>query len=627
MIQRLSLLMVLFTFLACENKDAIQKSKNENNSVSTTYQVANHSYSNIDKINTEHLHLNLKVDFDNKIISGVVQHQMNNKGATEAIFDIRDLIIKKVTLGKEEREAAFTIGDSDSILGAPLIVEIEETDELINIYYQTTEKSEALGWMDPELTEDGKFPFLYTQGEAILTRTWIPCQDLPVNRITYSADVQVPSELLALMSAENPTKRNEEGKYSFRMDQAIPSYLIALAVGEIEFLALDDRSGVYAEPAILEAATAELASIPDMIHAAEKLYGEYQWGRYDVLFLPYSFPFGGMENPRLTFATPTILAGDGSLVTLIAHELAHSWSGNLVTMANWDDFWLNEGFTVYIENRIMEEVDGKEIADMLMLINYQELEYTIERLNEDGLERETHLKLDLTGKDPDDGMTDVAYNKGALFLMTLEEKVGRERFDAFLLSYFNTHKFQSIVTEDFVAYITENLLEKDGIDFDINEWIYGPGIPANAALIESQRFTVAENLAKDFKNGGSIDKDLRLSDKTTQEWIAFIRAFEGELAVEKMEEIDAQFNFRQSGNSEIMAEWYVLGIQNDYMVIRKDLQKFLMKVGRRKFLEPLYETLRDYSEESKAWANELYIVARPHYHAISFNTIDQMLAK
>lgn len=625
MIKKIWPLLSILFFLACTNES--EKTVIPKEETNIDYAIDNHSYSNINEINTTHLHLDIKVNFDKKEIIGVARHTMNNKGTKKAIFDIKSMIIDKITLGTEgnEVETTYTIGKSDSIVGKALVVDISENDQYINIYYRTLPEAEAIGWMEPHLTEDGLYPFLYTQGEAILTRTWIPIQDVPSNRITYSADVEVPVELLALMSAENPTEKNDTGKYSFKMEQAIPSYLISLAVGELEFIALDDICGVYAEPGLIEKAAKELSSIPQMVKAAENLYGEYLWGRYDVLFLPYSFPFGGMENPRLTFATPTIIAGDGSLVTLIAHELAHSWSGNLVTMANWDDFWLNEGFTVYFENRIMEETEGKEVADLLMLINYQELKWTVERMYEAGIEEETKLKIDLTGKDPDEGMTDIAYNKGAFFLMALENEVGRERWDEFLKTYFKEHAFQSITTEDFVAYLNKNLLEKVNSDFNINEWIYEAGLPETLLKIDSKRFKAAEKLAHDFKEGNQLPKELKRSDKVTYEWIAFIRAFEGKLDIEKMKTIDKQLNFSKSGNSEIMAEWFVLGIKNDYEEVRPDIEAFLSIVGRRKFLEPIYEALRDYSPESKKWGLEVYEKVRNNYHPISYNTIDYML--
>jgi aminopeptidase N len=632
MIQKIVPALLIAFLFSCGSEDTKNENVKEDSKDKTTTDsvgVNNHSYSNIDEINTSHLHLDLEVNFDDKVISGVARHTMNNTGTTKAIFDFNDLTIERVTLGDEENESetTFSVGkDDDKLLGKPLVVDINKDTKYVNIYYATTAESEALDWLAPELTGSGKHPFLYTQGQAILTRSWVPVQDTPENRITYSADLKVPSELLALMSATNPTEKNETGEYSFEMKQPIPSYLLALAVGELEYADLGNNCGVYAEPHMIDKAAYEFEDIPKMMTAAEDLYGDYLWETYDVIVLPYSFPFGGMENPRLTFATPTLIAGDQSLVSVIAHELAHSWSGNLVTNATWNDFWLNEGFTVYFENRIMEELYGKEVADMLALIEYQELEGSVAEMISDGHSEDTHLKLALNHRNPDEGMTDIAYVKGSFFLKTLESKVGREKFDEFLSSYFQEYKFKTITTEDFVNYLNKNLLEKENIEFNTDEWIYGEGIPDNSVEIVSERFTYVQDLAKEIKTGDQeLPSDMQRGDYTTQEWLAFIRAFEGEVNVETMKTIDEQLNFKSSGNAEIMAEWFVLGIQNNYDVIRPEIKKFLVKVGRRKFLRPIYSTLANADEDDLEFAKEVYKEARPNYHAVSFNTIDDIL--
>lgn len=591
--------------------------------------LTNHTHSNIDDVRTTHLHLDLDVNFDEKKIFGVARHQIEqNNNVGEVIFDVDGLKIIKITTGsneKEEVEAEYEIGSEVEHLGAPLTVSINENTEQVNIYYETTDASNALDWLDPSLTMSKKHPFLYTQGQAVLTRTWIPIQDTPSNRITYSATLKVPSELLAVMSANNPTEKNEEGIYNFEMNQPIPSYLIAMAVGDLAYRKLGENSGVYAEQGMVDDAAEEFVDIPKMMDAAQKLYGEYLWDIYDVIVLPHSFPFGGMENPRLTFATPTLIAGDRSLVSVIAHELAHSWSGNLVTNATWNDIWLNEGFTVYFENRIMEEIYGKEISDMLLLIEYQELIETIEHMMSRGKNTDTHLKLDLDCRNPDDGLTDVAYVKGALFLKTLEEEATREEFDKFLTQYFNENKFKTITTEDFVTYLNEHLIDKNNLEFNTEEWIYGEGLPDNCITLTSPRFMEIQLLAKTIKNDNArLPKDLKRSDKITQEWQAFIRTFNYELAPSKMEAIDKQLKFTESGNAEIMSEWFVLGIKSGYTKNYDAIEKFLLKVGRRKFLEPIYTALAA-SEENKKWALEVYEKARPNYHAVSFKTIDKIL--
>ena len=376
---------------------------------------------------------------------------------------------------------------------------------------------------------------------------------------------------------------------------------------------------------MVDAAADEFVDIPKMMNTAQNMYGAYLWDVYDVIVLPYSFPFGGMENPRLTFATPTLIAGDRSLVSVIAHELAHSWSGNLVTNATWDDIWLNEGFTVYFENRIMEELYGKEIADMLLLIEYQELKETIQKMMDEGKGDDTHLKLDLDCRNPDDGLTDVAYVKGALFLKTLEKEATREEFDKFLTEYFEENKFKTITTEDFIAYLNEHLLTKNNLDFNTEAWTYGDGLPDNCITLTSPRFNEIQKLAEAIKNNGKeLPTDLKRGDKITQEWQAFIRTFENQLAPEKIEAIDNQLEFTESGNAEIMSEWFILSIKSGYTKNYDALENFLLRIGRRKFLEPIYTALAETPDNNK-WALKVYEKARPNYHAVSFKTIDKIL--
>jgi hypothetical protein len=594
-----------------------------------------HSYSNTDAIRTKHLDLELDVDFEKKTIYGVARHHMERlKDTDTAIFDINGPEIQKVTLGKkgQERETDFIIGSMQEFIGQPLSIKIDKNTEYINIYYKTTENAGALDWMEPELTEGKEHPYLYTQGQAILTRTWIPVQGTPANRITYSADVTVPSELMALMSASNPKEKNPEGKYHFEMKQPIPAYLIALAVGNLEYKALGKNCGVYTEPEMLNKAVWEFNDLPKMIHAAENLYGPYQWEQYDVIVLPYSFPFGGMENPRLTFANPTLIAGDRSAVSVIAHELAHSWSGNLVTNASWNDFWLNEGFTVYFENRIMEELYGKEVADMLALIEFQELQTEMAELDE----KDTHLKLQLSKRNPDDGMTSIAYVKGAFLLKTLERDFGRQRFDTFLKKYFKDHAFKTLTTEQFKAYLEENLINQTDVTFNIDEWLYKPGLPKNCYAVSSPRFEKIQELAREFAKGKDIFKKpakkkgkkqlpaLNRSQYVPQEWQAFIRALPKKMDPERLALIDEKLHFHNWGNAEVATEWYVLGINSNYTAIRPDIEKFISKVGRRKFLLPIY-TAANNNPESKQWGLEVYKRYRNNYHPVSIATMDDLL--
>jgi len=339
-----------------------------------------HSFSRPDEVAVDHLSLDLTVDFAARRLVGSARLRLKRHTETDSLWlDARDLDVRRVTLLPGGADADFSFGDEKPFLGRPLEIRLAPETQGVKIEYSTRPDAAALQWLTPEQAGSSE-PFLYTQSQAILARTWVPCQDSPGVRMTYDATIHAPQNLLAVMSAENPKEKNATGVYRFEMPQAIPSYLLALAVGDLEYRAFDGRSGVYALPSVAEAAAWELADTPKMIDAAEKLYGPYRWGRYDLLILPASYPFGGMENPRITFATPTILSGDRSLVSLVAHELAHSWSGNLVTNASWNDFWLNEGFTTYFERRIMEEVYGRAFEEMNQVLAIEDLAQTVTQL-------------------------------------------------------------------------------------------------------------------------------------------------------------------------------------------------------------------------------------------------------
>ncbi len=579
-----------------------------------------HSHARPDEAMTKHLNLQLKVDFDQKVLSGFAQYEIENHGAKQIILDARGLNIERVTLGSEETPTTFQLSEPDPILGSALSIEIQPETKLLTVYYQTTaEGADAVDWLEPQQTADKKHPFLYTQGQAILTRTWIPCQDSPGIRITYNAQIEVPKEMMAVMSASNPQEKNDSGVYNFKMEQPIPPYLIALAIGDLEFAPVGPRTGVYAEPSVVKKAAFEFAEMEDMLKVTEKLYGPYRWERYDLIVLPPSFPFGGMENPRLTFATPTVIAGDRSLVSLIAHELAHSWSGNLVTNATWNDFWLNEGFTVYIERRIMEALYGEDYANMLAILGYQDLEADVTDLDP----KDTSLKLDLKGRDPDDGMTDVAYEKGAYFLMLLEQKVGRDKFDAFLKKYFEVHLLQTITTTEFVDYMQKYLLEPNQVEVNWEEWIYQPGIPENVPLPTSDRFGIVENAIKDFLKD-TPPGQLNTSNWTTHEWLHFIRHLPQDLNAKQMKALDQSFGFTGSGNSEILDAWFELAIRNGYSGnILPQIEDFLIHVGRRKFLTPLYRAFKE--TDQLDLAKSIYAKAAPNYHAVSRGSIQNLL--
>jgi leukotriene A-4 hydrolase/aminopeptidase len=598
-----------------------------------------HSYANPSAVRVRHVDLDWNVLFDQKILKGSATLTVERISQTEPlILDTRDLKIDRVETsvdGTRYEAGTFKLGDNDKILGAPLTIPLPAKATRVRIFYSTSPGASGLQWLDPAQTAGKKDPFLFTQSEAIHARSWIPLQDSPGVRITYAAHVRTPPNLLAVMSAENLSGPARDGDYRFRMQQAIPSYLIALAVGDLQFKSLGPRTGVYAEPSTLALAASELSDTEKMVAATERVYGPYRWGRYDILILPPSFPYGGMENPRLTFATPTMLAGDKSLVSLIAHELAHSWSGNLVTNATWRDFWLNEGFTTYLERRILEAVYGRPRAEMEAALGLRDLKEEIATLDD----RDEILHIDLKGRDPDDGSTDIPYEKGALFLRHLEETFGRARFDQFLKSYFNHFAFQSITTDQFVDYLKQNLLNENptlAAKVPVDEWINQPGIPASAPQPSSTAFAEVEEQAKRWLDKKITASQIPTAKWTTQEWLHFLRLVQdrydgpvptagvGSSPALSMADLDAAFHLTRSGNSEIVFQWLLMSIRNHYEAANARLEEFLLTIGRRKFIKPLYEELAK-TPEGKARALAIYRRARPTYHPIAVASIDEVL--
>ena len=551
-----------------------------------------HSFSRPDDAVIKHLYLDLTVDFEKKMLSGTATFDVEVKNnATQLILDTRELNIHKVSL-TDGTELKFTLGDTVKYLGQALTINLPAIlkkktgldNEGIVIHYSTHPDAAALQWLEPSQTAGKKLPFLFTQSQAILARTWVPVQDSPGIRFSYSATVKVPKGMLAIMSAENPTEISDDGVYHFEMKQPVPAYLLALSVGNISFKPVGRRTGVYAEPEMLDKAVYEFADMENMVDAAEELYGPYRWGRYDLIVLPPSFPFGGMENPRLTFATPTVIAGDRSLTSLIAHELAHSWSGNLVTNATWDDFWINEGFTVYFENRIMEKLYGKDFADMNASLGLDGLKETIADLGDTSAD--THLKLNLTGRDPDDGVTDVAYQKGCFFLCLLEETVGRKKLDDWMRKYFDAHAFKSMNTETLVEIIKTDLLGNDSAlikKVNMDAWIYGPGLPSNFPVVKSERFEKVDEELKKW-NDGAKASSLETKHFSTQEWLRFLGGLPEKISAERMKELDDAFKFTKSGNSEILCEWFTHCIRNNYSQANTAMESYLINIGRRKLV-------------------------------------------
>lgn len=545
-----------------------------------------HSFSNPAESRVRHVELDLAVSFGARKLRGAATLTLEPAGR-RLVLDSRLLSIQRVN----GSSSGFQVGAPDPILGSPVEIRLEPGVRSVVVEYETSPEASGLQWLEPGQTAGKRHPFLYSQSQAIHARSWLPVQDSPGVRVTYSARIHAPLPLKALMAA----RRVRDGH--FHMPQPIPPYLIALAVGDLEFRPASSRCGVWAEPSVLDQAAWEFADVEKMVQAAEKLYGSYRWGRYDLLVLPPSFPFGGMENPCLTFATPTVIAGDRSLVSLVSHELAHSWSGNLVTNATWSDFWLNEGFTTYIERRIQEALYGRARSEMEMAIEVGELAEEFRRLPP----QDQKLAIDLSGRDPDDGMTQVPYVKGALLLRRLEEKYGRARFDAWLKSYFDHFAFQSITTGEFLAYLKESFPDEN-----LSAWIGEPGLPADAPRPQ-------------YEFGTAPRKEW-----VTQEWLHWLRSLPEKMSAGAMAALDRQWGFTKTGNSEIAAQWLLMSLRSGYEAAYPQLEQFLTRIGRRKFVKPLYEELAR-TAEGRERARRIYAAARPGYHPITRATVDAIL--
>ncbi len=591
------------------------------------------SYAEPDVVRISNLTLDLAVDFDKKQLAGSATLDLawHDLQPHPLVLDTRDLAISKIE-GNDGTDTwvplTYELAPRDPIFGSKLTINSARQMRQVRITYATSPQASGLQWLEPGMTEGKQLPFMFSQSEAIHARSWIPLQDTPGVRFSYSAHITTPPSVMALMSADNNPAAVRNGNYSFRMEQAVPSYLLAIAAGDLVFRRISDRSGVWSEPEMAEKAKAEFADTEKMIQTTEGLYGPYRWTRYDLLVLPPSFPFGGMENPRLTFATPTVIVGDKSLVSLVAHELAHSWSGNLVTNASWKDIWLNEGFTTYVQSRITEALYGQDVAEMERVIDQSELAREI--ANDDIKPADQVLILPpLTGRDPDDGLSDIAYTKGAWFLQFLEQRFGRPTFDAFLRGYFDHFAFHSISSDDFESWMRANLLPKDPkavTDAELHAWLHEPGIPVFAVRAASERFNAVDVARKAWLDGGALPASAATSKWMTQEWIRFLEGMPETLTAAQVAALDSGFHFNGTPNGEIAMRWYPLAVRSNYTAARPGMAAFLQKIGRRKLIIPIYEALVK-TQDGLAFAKGVFEKAKPGYHPITTASVEELIAK
>jgi leukotriene-A4 hydrolase len=560
-----------------------------------------HSFAQPQRVAMRHLVLDLSVDFGKRTLAGTATLSLVRTDRKAALILDDDALVIESVKDCAGVPLTYRVGERGKG-GAPLRIELADTD-CVAIAYHTAPDASALLWVEPSGTAGGKQPMLFTQSQAIHARSWIPLQDSPGVRFTYEATVRPPAGLWALMSAPNPQAPPADGVWRFKQEHPIPGYLMALAVGEFAFRSTGPRSGVYAELSVVEAAAWEFGEVEAMIDAAEKLYGPYRWDRYDMLVLPPSFPFGGMENPNLSFLTPTVISGDRALVSLIAHELAHSWSGNLVTNATWNDTWLNEGFTTYVEARIMEQLRGRDAAEVIWYLGRKGVEEAIAKYAKGPETRLAHNYGSDT--DAEDIPTGLSYEKGALFLRTLELAYGRDTFDAWLRGWFDRHAFQSATSKMFEAEI-----KTLGSKVDIAEWVYGGGLPADAAPAPSAH---AESIAKLATSGGEVDA----TSWGTIDWVTYLSALPDVNPAPRLKALDDRYHLTQTRNAEIAMHWLPLVVRADMRDAAPAVEAYLMTVGRVRMVRPLYKAMMASTEFWRSLASSTFARAKPKYHPIT----------
>jgi aminopeptidase N len=584
-----------------------------------------HSYFDDSQPRTRHLGLELEVDFEGRSLYGWAMLDLGEPSSGPLDLDTKGLEIHSVE-GEDEADIPFELAEEEPVLGRRLRLDLPPGTRRVTVEYSTSPHAIGLQWLDPAQTEGKRHPFLFSHFQPIHARTCIPCQDSPRARVTYRAAVTVPSTLTAVMSAgpagEQAGDRTGTTTFLFDMPQAIPTYLIALAVGELSSRDLSPRSRVWAEPATAEAAAHEFAEIEQMITKAEGLFGPYEWDRYDMIVLPPSFPYGGMENPRLTFLTPTLLAGDRSLVDVVAHELAHSWTGNLVTNANVDHFWLNEGSTVWAERRIVEALHGEDAAVLGWAIGEKALRAEFERFGADAAV--TRLRNDLKGTDPDDVYSSIPYEKGSRFFALLERTAGRERFDAFIRRYIERFRFTSITTEEFMEFVEKELPGVAG-EVDAQQWLYEPGMPPNAPVFRSPQLEALTTLAEGFSAGERpISQDIE--GWSPAEMLVYLQRLPRPIDEDACRWLDESLQLTSRGNYEILVEWLTIAAASDYEPVFPRVKEVLVRVGRMKYLRPLYKALGGHPR-TRALAREVYAAASPGYHELSRRASEAVMAQ
>ncbi|CAH2984679.1 unnamed protein product [Chilo suppressalis] len=550
----------------------------------------------------KHASLSLNIDFESKVLNGdAILNFDVLEDIGELVLDISSLSIESVELDNGTK-LKFDIGEPVPNFGSKLTISLPNQalvgEKLkVKIKYATAPTASALQWLEPNQTSGKKHPYLFSQCQPIHARSIVPCQDTPAVKFTYDAEVTAPEEFTVLMSALRGEVRSN--RTTFRQPVPIPSYLLAIAVGVLEQRSLGPRSLVWSEKEEIERSAWEFAETEKYLQAAENLCGPYVWTQYDLLVLPPSFPYGGMENPCLTFVTPTLLAGDRSQADVIVHEIMHSWTGNLVTNKNFEHFWLNEGFTVFLERKvgaslISDPVEAKKSRDFHSLLGLQELS---EAVNEqfDPSNPLTRLVPDLNGVHPDDAFSRVPYEKGSLFLRYLEDLVGgSDVFDDFLRSYLNKFKKQSLDTDQFKAYLLDYFKDNKQLKtVDWNAWLYTSGMPPIIPAYDTSMTKSITALVETISQSNATISSLDVRTLNAHQLIRLLQELleRPALPLEKLRLLGKEYGLETSTNSEIVYRWLRLCIRSRDEDRLGDAFDFVNRQGRMKYVRPIYRDL------------------------------------
>ncbi len=567
-----------------------------------------HSHADLDQGRIVSLDLALDVDFDHRSLRGRVTLHLAEDSAGPLDLDSSALTIHGVT-GDDGAPLSFEQSAVGDVPGQRLRILRDRPVQAITISYATAPSASALMWLDPSQTDGGVHPFVLTQCQPTHARSIVPLQDSPRARVRYNAAVTIPAALSAVMSAapgqRRPGPRPDTATWRFSMPQPIPPYLLALAVGDLDSRDLGPRTRVHAEPGVVDAAAWEFADVEHMLAAGEALFGPYRWERYDFIVLPPSFPLGGMENPRMTFLTPTLIAGDRSLVSVLAHELAHSWTGNLVTNADNEHFWLNEGWTVYAERRILERLYGAETATQEAVLGRVALDEDIAELQAEGVS--TALTWDQRGVDPDAVFSKLPYEKGFLFVTAIEQAVGRERFDAFIRRYIEHFAFTSIDSDTFVAFVRSDLSD---VDVDFDAWLHGEGVPADAPRFRSDRLDSLGQAAAAWLDGQRPDGAAAWTTTEALYFMARLPRLSGAGSAELRERL----SIGPTSNAELRSAWLTIAARAGQAGIEGELRDFLGHIGRTKLVRPVVKAMVE-GEVYRDLAAELVAANAPRLHS------------